>query len=230
MTDQACRAAKPSSKARKLSDEKGLYLLVTPTGFKSWRWKYRFGGVEKKLSFGPYPEVSLREARDRRDDARRVLRDGRDPGIEAQRAALKRRNGVDTIQTFKGAALHWHALQAPGWKPKHAAEVLSSLETELFPILGGMALDEIRPADIRDILVGIQKRGALEAAHRLRARISRIYELAIASDLAERDPAASIKAALQPVISFVTLKRAGVVVLTPKLRPEILPPKASRCR
>jgi hypothetical protein len=200
LTDQACRAAKPGPKDRKLSDEKGLYLLVTTAGFKSWRWKYRFGGKERKLTFGPYPEVSLRQARDYRDDARRLLRDGMDPGVERKRAKARRSNGVDFIRSFKGAALHWHELQKPGWKPKHAAEVLSSLETELFPTLGAMALEEVRPADIRDLLVAIQARGALEAAHRLRARISRIYELAIANGLAEMDPAASIGAALKPKI------------------------------
>lgn len=200
LTDQACRKAKPATKAWKLFDEKGLHLLVTPSGFKSWRLKYRFGGKEKQLVFGPYPEVSLREARDRRDDARRLLRDGSDPGLEQKRQQARRRSGVDQIRTFRSAALHWHALQMPGWKPKHAAEVLSSLESEIFPTLGAMALDEIRPADIRDLLVAIQARGALEAAHRLRARISRIYELAIASDLAETDPAASIGAALRPKV------------------------------
>ena len=200
LTDQACKAAKPGATARKIADEKGLHLYVTTAGFKSWRWKYRYGGKEKQLTFGSYPEVSLREARHKRDDARRMLREGEDPGVEKKRREARRRSGVDAIRTFQGAAMHWHGLQTPGWKAKHADEVLNALERELFPALGQRPLDEIKPADIRDILVAMQKRGAVELAHRLRARISRVYEMAIAMDMAENDPAVSLTAVLQPKV------------------------------
>lgn len=199
LTDQACRNAKPAAKAIKLFDAHGLHLLVTPTGFRSWRLKYRFGGKEKQMTFGPYPEVPLREARDRRDEARRQLRAGLDPGEEHKRAMARRRNGVDTARTFETLARRWHELQLAGWKPKHAADVLHSLEAEVFPAIGGKAVDAIAPADIRTLLVAIQARGATEAAHRLRARISAVFRLAIASELAASDPAAAVSAVLRPV-------------------------------
>lgn len=194
LSDKQCRAAGPALTPRKLFDGNGLFLFIAPSGFKGWRLKYRFGGREKQLTFGPFPAVPLREARERTQDALRELRAGRDPGEAKAR-------GAAAAETFRSLALRWHALQQPGWKPKHAADVLASLETEVFPTLGSRPLTEIRPAEIRMLLEAVQARGAVETAHRLRGRISAVFQLGIAAGLTEIDPAASLKAVLRPIVN-----------------------------
>ncbi|WP_408586861.1 tyrosine-type recombinase/integrase [Novosphingobium sp.] len=200
LTDQQCRTAKAGEKASKLSDSMGLYLFVTPNGFKSWRFKYRFGGKERRIVFGSYPELSLRKARDLRDDARKDLREGKDPGEEYKRRSTLRSGGIDTSRTFETIARRWHQLQAPQWKDRHAHDVLASLVAEVFPVIGASDISAIRPVHIRELLEQVQKRGAIETAHRIRQRVSAVYRFAIASDLAEMDPAATVGAALQPVV------------------------------
>ncbi|WP_225206220.1 tyrosine-type recombinase/integrase [Novosphingobium huizhouense] len=200
LTDQQCRAAKASDRPIKLADAQGLYLYVTPSGYKSWRFKYRFAAKERRIVFGPYPDLSLRKARDLRDDARKELREGKDPGVEYKRRSARRTSGIDTSRTFEAIARRWHELQSPQWKERHAHDVLASLSAEVFPVIGGSEIAAIRPAQIRELLEKVQERGAIETAHRLRQRISAVYRYAIASDLAEMDPAATIGGALRPVI------------------------------
>ncbi|WP_395391525.1 integrase arm-type DNA-binding domain-containing protein [Novosphingobium sp. BL-8A] len=200
LTDQQCRSAKADGKDLKLADSQGLHLYVTKAGYKSWRLKYRFGGKERRIVFGPYPEISLRQARDLKDDARRDLRDGKDPGEEYKRRAARRTSAVDEETTFKAVALRWHELQKPQWKPVHAGDVLRSLEREAFPAIGSLPIGEIRAPQIREMLQGVQANGAIETAHRIRQRISAIFRFAIAHDLAENDPAAAIGDALQAVV------------------------------
>jgi integrase len=134
-----------------------------------------------------------------RDDARALLRQGVDPGDERRRAALRRIAGVDANSTFQVVAERWHTMQAPQWKERHASDVITSLTNEVFPYLGGRPLGEIKPVDVRAVLDRVQMRGAVETAHRLRQRISAVFRYAIASDIAETDPAAFVGAALQPV-------------------------------
>lgn len=190
LTDKECRAAQPGPRPVKLFDGHGLHLYISKTGFKSWRLKYRFEGREKQLTFGPFPQVSLKAARDQRDAALRLLREEKDPGEQPLQARS---------ETFRAVALRWHALQMPGWKPKHAADVLASLENEIFPAIGAKQLAAIRPSDVRVLLEAVQNRGAVETAHRLRGRISAVFELAIAEDLVDADPAASVRAVLRPI-------------------------------
>lgn len=197
LTDKACRAAATDDSPIKLSDGQGLYLFVTKTGLKSWRLKYRFGGKEKKLVFGPFPAIGLREARDKRDEARKQLRDGIDPSLSTRRAKARAALGGDS---FREAALRWHELQKPGWKEKHAADAKGSLEKHVFPSIGSIPLLDVRPADVRHLLEKVQAESGSETAHRLRGRISGVYQLAIASELAEIDPAASTKAILRPIV------------------------------
>lgn len=191
LTDRACRAIRPSAKPVKLFDQHGLHLLVKPTGYKSWRLKYRFDKKERQLSFGPYPEVSLASARDLMFEARRLLRQGVDPGAKTPAAR--------TV-TFKEAAATWLSLQAEGWKPKHHATVKGRIESDLYPKLGHLAVGSITPATIAGILQGVQDRGAIEVAHRLRSYASAIFECAIALDQVAANPAASIGRALKPKI------------------------------
>jgi integrase len=194
LTDRECRSAEAQGKPRKLPDQHGLYLLVSPTGHKSWKLKYRFDGKEKKLTFGPYPEVKLTEARDRMFEARALLRKGIDP-------ARPRARPPSEAPTFALAAAKWQSLQAEGWKPKHAQTVKGRVEEDLVPILGPMPLAEIRPADILAILEKVQARGAIEIAHRLRQYASAIFDCAIALDWTETNPAASLTRGLVPARS-----------------------------
>lgn len=193
LTEAGCRAARPRAKGYKLADEKGLHLFVTPTGYRSWRWKYRFAGKEKRLVFGPYPEVSLKEARALRDDGRQQLRQKLDPGAARKIAT------ASSAPSFEDYARRWHEDQTPLWKPVHAGQVLRSLEQDVFPAFGKKSLDEIRPAEVRELLKAIQARGAVEIAHRVRGRISAVFSRAIADELAEIDPAAAIGAVLKPL-------------------------------
>ena len=194
LTDRECRSAQATDSAYKLSDQHGLYLLISKTGHKSWKLKYRFDGREKKLTFGPYPEVKLSEARDLMFEARAMLRKGIDPA-----RPTARRDAAP--MTFAQAAETWLSLQKEGWKPKHYSTVKERLEADLLPKLGRLPLEEIRPRDIIRQLEIVQARGALEVAHRLRQYASAIFDCAIALDQVETNPAASISKGLKPARS-----------------------------
>lgn len=193
LTDRECRTAKAAEKPFKLADQHGLHLYVRPTGFKSWRMKYRFDGKEKQLVFGAYPEVGLRQARDSMLEARQLLRKGIDPGAKAARP-------VDQV-TFRQAAGTWLSLQGEGWKPKHLKTVQDRIEGDLYPALANRALSEITAADIVKVLTSVQHRGAIEVAHRLRSYASAIFECAIAMEQTASNPALAIARALKPKVS-----------------------------
>jgi integrase len=195
LTELQCRSAKPRTTPYKLADSRGLYLFVTPTGYRSFRWKYRFERKEKTLVLGPWPELSLKEARDRRDEAARTLRAGEDPSKRARLQAAAKAAGP----TFKDYALRWHADQAPLWKPQHAKQVLDSFVSDVFPAIGAKAMADVRPGQVRDLLLKVQERGSIDIAHRIRGRISAVFGRAMAEELVESDPAAAVAAVLKPV-------------------------------
>lgn len=197
LTDLKVRQAKPREADYKLTDSGGLLLLVTKAGFKSWRLRFRFAGKEKMLVLGPYPEVSLAEARDKRDDARRLLRDNRDPSLEAKKLRLAA--VADREATFEKVAREWHALQAPRWAPHHAWDVLASLKREVFKHIGSIPLKEIDAPIVLAVLRKIEKRGAIETAKRVRQRISAVFVHGISTGICNNDPAALISGALQPL-------------------------------
>lgn len=196
LTDSACRKAVPSDKDRKLYDERGLYLLVKPTGAKLWRQKYRFGGREKKLSIGPYPEVSLAQARAARDSALQQLRDGIDPSAAKQER--KAQALADALDSFEKVARAWHEVRARKLTARYAEAVLARLENNVFPSLGSRPIRSITAPMVLDMIRKIEKRGAHDMAHRVRNHVSDVFVWAIASGLAETDPAAIIKKALVP--------------------------------
>jgi integrase len=214
LTDRACRTAQPREKDWKLSDSQGLYLLVKPSGYKSWRLKYRFGGKEKQLTFGPYPLIGLATAREMRDAAKRQLLAGVDPSKKAADARAQRLGVLPDVETFKKAALSWHAQGKKRWKPRHAASVLRRLENDAFPVIGHLPIDAITPADVRPIIDAVQGRGAIGQAHELLGRMSRIFKLAIARGEASSDPAAALEALLQPV----AWKNYPAILRLPELR------------
>lgn len=197
LSDQACRKALPDSgKEKRLYDGGGLYLAIRPSGVKSWKLKYRWHGAEKKLTIGPYPTISLREAREKRDEAKLQISSGTDPA--AQRRARLRRVAIG--ETFEEVARAWHANKKAKLTPRYAQQVLARLEVNAFPLLGRKPIGEITPADVLEAIRRIEKRGALVMAQEVRGHISEVFVWAIASGLAETDPAAIIRKALQPSV------------------------------
>ena len=195
LTEIACRNARAKEKAQKLSDSGGLYLFVTPTGFKSWRLKYRVGKTEKRLILGTYPETTLREARDRRDEARKQLRDGLDPSIE--RKKKKAAQVVGSAQTLQKFAEDWHAARESGWQPHYAKAVLSRLKLDIFPMLGSLPIGDVTAPMVLTALQKIEKRGSLDVARRVRQHLSDVFRVAIAVGAAKYDPAAGLDRALK---------------------------------
>ncbi|MGY2735190.1 tyrosine-type recombinase/integrase [Sphingomonas sp. UYP23] len=202
LTDAAVRKAELRDKPYKITDGGGLFLYVAPTGLKSWRMKFQLHGKEKLLTFGPYPDVKLSEARDRRDVARRQLREHQDPSGVRKRAQEEREREkaeLAKLVTFEQAARDWYALQKVRWVPVHAEDVITSLERDVFPILGGKPLEKIDAQAVLAALRLVEDRGAIETAKRLRQRISAVFAYAISEGIPTNDPAASLAAALKPL-------------------------------
>ncbi len=187
------RTAKPQKKQITLFDGGGLYLLVTPTGGKLWRFKYRFESKQKLLSMGSYPEISLADARQRRDEARKQVEHGIDPG--AVRKAQKQAE-TEEKETFEVIAREWHNKFSSQWTPGHAATIMSRLERDLFPWIGNRPMMEIKPPELLAALRRVESRGALESAHRIRTIAGQVFRYAVATGRAERQPAADLKGTL----------------------------------
>jgi integrase len=196
LTDLMVRKAKPAAKQQKLFDERGLYLLVTPAGGKWWRLKYRFGGKEKSLSMGVYPDVGLKDARERRDAARKLLADGVDPGFERkiQKAAASERSA----NSFETVAREWYAKHAPGWALSHGEKVIRRLERDVFPWIGARPIVEVKAPELLTVLRRIEDRGVLETAHRALQNCGQVFRYAVATGRAERDPSVDLRGALPP--------------------------------
>lgn len=157
LTDTAVRNAKPGDKPAKMFDERGLFLIVTPAGGKWWRLRYKFDGKEKLLSLGVYPDVSLKDARDRRDEARKLLANAIDPGEnrKVQKAAKVER----AANSFEAIAREWFAKNRETWAVSHADKIIARLENDVFPWLGGKAIAEITAPDVLSVLRRIEGRG-----------------------------------------------------------------------
>lgn len=197
LTVAQIKNAKPKEKAYKLADEHGLYLLITPNGSKLWKLKYRFAGIEKKLSFGSFPEVSLAAARELRKDARAQLADTIDPGV--LKNSIKRSKKLAEENSFEAIAREWHTKFTPKWTKGHAARILIRLEQDIFPWIGKRPLIEVTAPEILSALRRVENRGAIETAHRIAQICGQVFRYAIATGRAERNPAADLKGALAPV-------------------------------
>ncbi len=193
LTDLQCKSP-PADGKSKLFDGHGLYLEILKSGARSWRWKYRIHGKEKRLTFGLYPDVSLKKARIAREQAAALLRTGVDPSID--RVLQAAQAAAQGEHTFKSVALTWHASQVPLFKPRHAAHVLRTLENDVFPAIGKMPISQVTSPQIVTLLRKIEARGSADVAHRCRQRISDIFVHAIASAIATNNPAAEMGKAL----------------------------------
>lgn len=195
LTDTAIRNAKPGPKPARLFDGGGLYLEVAPSGGKWWRLKYRIDGKEKRISLGVYPDVGLKEARERRDAARKLLAAGIDPG--AQRKAEKAARTALTADSFEVVAREWFTRHLDGKAPSHRDKVVRRLERDVFPHLGTRPVGEIKAPEILAVARRIEAR-ALETAHRAVQNIGQVIRYAVATGRAEIDPTPSLRGALAP--------------------------------
>lgn len=197
LTDAQVKKAKPAEKAYRLVDGNGLHLFITPAGGKLWRYRYKVEGVEKLLTIGKYPDVSLLDARIARDAAKAHQRGGQDPAIVKK---IEKLTGSRIGKaTFEELAREWFALQKPRWVERHADDVLTSLERDVFPHLGKLTPNEITPATVLGVLRLTENRDAKETARRLRQRISAVFVYGIASGRADQDPAAVVTKAMAPL-------------------------------
>ena len=199
LTDTQCRKALPADKDYKLGDTGGLYLFVTAKGGKSWRMKYRFAGKEKRLTFGLYPEVTLAEARDRRDAARRHLRDYRDPSVEEHKRKMAAHAAAGATMEKIGRA--WHDAQRPRWSPKYAMKLLQALERDVFPDLGSLPLADIDGPMVLRALRKIETRGSVDTAKRVREYISAVFVYGMSEGIVPNNPAATVGKALRPIVA-----------------------------
>ncbi len=191
LTNAAVKAARPRAAAYKLFDQGGLHLYVAPTGRKSFRMRFRFGGKEQLLTIGAVPEVSLNDARVRCDQVRAQLGRGEDP-----RAVEFAQTGA--VRAFENVARQWHAHMRRRWTDVHAGDVLRTLERDVFPAIGEMPIGAITVPVILNALRVIEDRGSHETARRVRQRISAVFGFAMAEDLVDQDPAAIVAKALTP--------------------------------
>lgn len=194
LTPSAVTNAKPRAKPYKLADERGLFLLVRSNGSRWWRFKYRRPGTHKEnlLSLGVYPDVSLRKARERRDEARRLLADGIDPGDKrkAEQAA--------GAETFEAIAREWFAKHSPNWAPGHSSKIIRRLELDVFPWIGSKPIASITAPGVLAVLRRIESRGVIETAYRAKTNIGQVMRYAIATGRANLDPTPSLRGALAP--------------------------------
>jgi integrase len=199
LSDTQIRTTKPAEKPIRLYDERGLYLEVTPNGGRWWRLKYRFGGKEKLLSMGTYPDTSLKAAREKRDRARTLLADGVDPS-ETRRAEKASRSEV-VVNSFETVGREWHAtIHLAHVSAGHAARTLIRLEQDVFPWLGTLPVGEIKAPQLLQAMRRIEARGAIETAHRALQACGQVFRYAIATGRAERDPTPDLRGALKPVL------------------------------
>jgi integrase len=197
LTSIAVRNAKPSERPVRLFDERGLYLEIAPGGGKWWRLKYRFNGKEKRLSLGVYPDVSLKDARDRRDEARKLLASGVDPS-ESRKIA----RSIETECSSKNLEIitrEWFGKYSVNWVKSHSDRVLRLFERDIFPWLGQRPMTQISAPDLLSVIRRIEARGALDTAHRAISVCGQVFRYAIATGRCERDPSGDLRGALPPV-------------------------------
>jgi integrase len=199
LTNIKVKNAKPGEKQIKLFDNDGMYLLVTPQGGKYWRLKYRYGGKEKVLALGTYPEISLADARQRRDYARKLLANSVDPS--AVKKAQKAARADSDANTFEVVAREWHEKFKDTWSPSHSHVTITRLERDVFPWIGKRPISGLEPLEVLAVLQRIEYRGAAETARRMKIVCGQVFRYAVTTGRAQRDPTVDLKGALKPVIS-----------------------------
>jgi integrase len=198
LSDLAVRALRPRERAYKVYDRDGLFLLVNPGGSKLWRWRYRFDQKEKLMALGEYPVVTLGEVRDRHLAARKILAGGSDPMTERKATAQAKQKEIEAREreserSFEKVARKWWDWWAAGKSQRHADYVLRRLEADVFPAFGHKLIDAVAAADIRNLMLTIEGRGARDVAKRAHETTGQVFRYAIAHGIASRNPAADFK-------------------------------------
>jgi integrase len=197
LTDTRIRNAKPEEKPKRLFDERGLYIEISPAGGKWWRLKYRVSGKEKRVSLGVYPDVSLKEARDRRDEARKLIAEGIDPS--ENRKAMKSASVDRAANSFEVVAREWFAKFSGSWAQSHKDRLIRLFERDIFPSIGSRSISEVTAPELLSALRRIEARGAVDTAHRARGCCGQVFRYGIATGRCQRDPSADLRGALPPV-------------------------------
>lgn len=198
LTDTLIRSAKPTEKAQRMFDGSGLYLEISPSGGKWWRLKYRFAGKEKRLSLGVYPEVSLKAARIGRDDNRKLLAQGIDPG--ENRKAQKLSRIASAADSFEVVAREWLSKMKPNWSESHYVRVKAKFENDVFPRVGRRPISEITAQELLTVLQKVENRGAVDTAHRIRWSCGQVFRFGIATGRCTRNIVPDLKGALAPAV------------------------------
>lgn len=195
LNDMQIRRAKPEAKAYTLGDGLGLSLLIEPNGSKSWRFRYRYAGKPKMISLGVYPTITLADARSRRDEARKLVAEGKNPSEvrKEQKIALQ----TESESAFEKIATEWHQMKSAKWSEGYAADIMEAFQNDIFPFVGTRPVGEIKPLELLNVLRKIEKRGALEKMRKVRQRCSEVFRYAIATGRAEFNPAADLSSALE---------------------------------
>ena len=197
LTDTAIRAIKPTSKTAKFFDGGGLYLEVAPSGGKWWRLKYRFQGKEKRISLGTYPTIGLKEARERREETKKILANGIDPS--AQRQAIKVSTTSVDKDSFEVVTREWFDKHVVNLAPSYSKKVRSLFERQIFPVLGAKPIAEVEPTDVLNAARHVEQTGAIETAHRLIQICGQVFRYAIATGRTKYDVSTGLHAALPKV-------------------------------
>jgi len=198
LTDRMIQASRPAPKHYKLADGEGLTLVVRSTGSKLWQFRYRFGGKEKTLSLGEYPMVTLKEAREKTFEAKRLLEHNKDPSTAKQEAAAQLLKILDPRNSVEHVSREWFTKFSTDWVEGHSIKIIRRFECDLFPHLGKSEINSITPAQLLVVLRKVEARGALETAHRLLQDCGRIWRYAVATSRADRDITADLRGALPP--------------------------------
>jgi integrase len=217
LTAQEVKTKKPTDKSYKVSDEKGLFLMVNPNGSKYWRMSYRYGGKQKTLALGVYPDISLAAARKKRNEARQLLENDIDPSDVKRAKKLAKSEAQEN--SFKALALEWFEKQKPHWSSHHIERVNRMLNKELFPHIGIRPISDIKAPELLACLRRVESRGAIETAHRVKQVAGQVFRYAVASGKAERDPSSDLKDALTTptkshFAAITTPKEVGKLLLT----------------
>lgn len=194
LTDIQIKRAKPQDKPYTMNDGHGLSLLIKPDGSKGWRFRFRFAGKARLMSFGSYELVSLAEAREKRDTARKQVANGIDPVEE--RKAQKLAQKLSTENSFESVSREWHAAKANRWTIAYREEIIKTFEQDVFPFIGKRPISEIKPLELLEVLKRIEKRGALEKTRKVRQRCGEVFRYAIITGRAEYNPAPDLAIAL----------------------------------
>jgi integrase len=198
LTIKEIDGAKPKDKPYKLTDGGGLCLLIAPSGAKLWRWRYYFAGKEKMMALGEYPLITLKEARERHSEARKALANGIDPMAERKAEGEAKQKESEARQreeenSFENVARDWWKWWLIGKSPRHADTTMRRMEADVFPAYGHKSINAVTAADVRQLMIAVEKRDARDVAKRIHETTSQIFRFAIARDIASRNPAADFK-------------------------------------